>query len=145
MCQTFHEKCDSRRPTISFIKSQTYGRIFGGYTEQTWNHLDVGEHRYKQDEKAFIFSLTYNEKYPAIPSKNAIYTHNDCSVVFGNGNEVPDIYIVSNCSMEDNYSSFPRSYQSSKFKEVTEESKAYLAGSYLFRVEEIEVYQVVWC
>jgi len=35
--QKFHEKCDSKSPTVSFIKSQTYGQIFGGYTEQTWN------------------------------------------------------------------------------------------------------------
>jgi len=136
----FHEKCDSKSPTISFIKSQTYGRIFGGYTEQTWNQVSGFE---KKDEKAFIFSLTHNEKYPIISSKSAIYTHDVYSVLFGDGN--PDIWISDNCTTTDNYTNhFPRNYTCSKFNQITEESKAYLAGSSPFKVEEIEVYQVVW-
>jgi len=136
--QTFHQMCDNRSPTINVIKSQTYGRIFGGYTEQTWNH--TGDH--KKDEKAFLFSLTYNEKYPVANPGDAIYCNNDYSADFGNG---ADIYICDSSNTQANSSTyFPSSYKCSKFTTVTEESKAYLSGSYQFKVDEIEVYQIVW-
>jgi len=136
--QTFHEKCDNKSPTMSFIKSQTHGRIFGGYTEQTWD----GSNSYKKDEKAFLFSLTHNEKYPVKDSVKAIACIYDNSVLFG---ESCDIFIVDNCNTANgNHCDFPLTYQCSKFNEVTEESKKYLAGSYNFLVEEVEVYQIVW-
>jgi len=135
--QTFHQKCDNRSPTITFIKSQIYGRIFGGYTEQTWNHIA----NYKKDEKAFLFSLTHNEKYPVALPDNAISCSND-RTAFGGGH---DIYICDNSNTQAcSGTGFPHSYKCSKFTTQTEESKAYLAGSYNFKVEEIEVYQIVW-
>jgi len=95
----------------------------------------------KKDDKAFIFSLTHNEKYPVDSSKTAIYALSSHSVLYGNG--YPDILIATNCNTANNQTYFPRSYKCSKFSEETQESKAYLAGSIDFKVEEIEVYQVV--
>jgi len=135
--QTFHQMCDSRSPTIIFIKSQTYGRIFGGYTAQTWNHT-AG---YTKDEKAFLFSLTHNEKYPVADPDKAIFGRNDFSATFGAGN---DLHISDSSNTKaGSCTGFPYSYKCSKFTTVTEESKAYLAGSCWFTVEEIEVYQIV--
>jgi len=138
--QTFHEKCDYKSPTISFVKSQTHGRIFGGYTEQTWDEVPGG---YKKDEKAFLFSLTHNEKYPVAQPQFAIYCRHDRLMDFGTGPS--DIMISGGSNSNTNsHSDFPNCYQCSKFNDRTEESKAYLAGSYNFKVEEIEVYQIVW-
>jgi len=135
--QTFHQMCDNRSPTIIFIKSQTYGRIFGGYTAQTWNHT-AG---YTKDEKAFLFSLTHNEKYPVADPDKAIFGRNDFSATFGAGN---DLHISDSSNTKaGSCTGFPYSYKCSKFTTVTEESKAYLAGSCWFTVEEIEVYQIV--
>jgi len=33
----FHARCDNKPNTLIIIKS-TNGNVFGGYTEQTWNH-----------------------------------------------------------------------------------------------------------
>jgi len=143
----FHEKCDNKSPTISFIKSKEYGRIFGGYTVQNWTQTTspIPAHYERKDDTAFIFSLTHNEKYPVIPSKSAIniYQGNPGSSV-KYGNSSADILIRDTCNTVDNHSSFPGSYKCSKFPTQTEESKAYLAGSYNFKVEEIEVYKIVW-
>jgi hypothetical protein len=48
----FHLKCDKKPNTLVIIKS-TNRNIFGGYTEQDWTHTGG----YKNDHKAFIFSL----------------------------------------------------------------------------------------
>jgi len=140
LAKTFHTNCDSKSPTITFIKSQTYGRIFGGYTEQTWNQVGIFGN-YKKDENTFIFSLTHNEKYPVSQPQHAIYGRSDLSAIFG----VSDIYICDNSnSQSSSVSNFPHTFKCSKYNTITEESKAYLAGSYNFKVEEIEVYQMVW-
>jgi len=139
LAQNFHAKCDNKSPTICFIKSQTYGRIFGGYTEQTWNQTGG----YKKDEKAFLFSLTHQEKYPVSNSLQAISCCNDWSVRFGGGCDIA-IYDQCNTTSNNNWCHFPKSYKCSKFDGLTEDSKIYLAGSINYKVEEIEVYQIIW-
>jgi len=136
----FHQKCDKRSPTITFIKSQIHGRVFGGYTEQTWDG-SPGSH--KSDNRAFLFSLTHNEKYPVVQHQYAICTDSTFCCVFGMRQ---DICIYDNCNTvaDSSRSRFPISYKCAKFDTETDESKAYLAGSYNFKVEEIEVYQITW-
>jgi len=95
----------------------------------------------KFDEKAFLFSMRHNEKYLVIPSKPAIYPYNNHLLLFGSGN--PDIFLVDNCNTADNFTYFPRSYRCSKISQEIEERKAYLDGNFSFKIEDIEVYQVV--
>ena len=49
---SFHIKCDYKPNTLIIVKS-TNGNVFGGYTEQSWEHIG----NYKADPSAFIFSL----------------------------------------------------------------------------------------
>ena len=66
--QSFHNKCDDIRGTLTVIKT-TKGIRFGGYTEQTWNYSNGG----KTDRKgiAFCYSLDLFK----------IYNHiNGCSI-----------------------------------------------------------------
>ena len=135
--KAFHSKCDNNKsPTISFIKSDQ-NKIFGGYTEQTWEANGI----YKNDDKAFLFSFTNNEKYPIKIPEHAIVANTNYLVVYGSGH---DICIHDNCNTNNsNYSNFPTSYSSSKYTSITQESKAYLAGAYNFKVIEIEVFTII--
>ena len=134
--QAFHSKCDNKSPTISFIQSDQ-NKIFGGYTQQTWEGNGV----YKPDDKAFLFSFTNNEKYPIKIPEQAIYPHSTHSVIYGGG---CDIAIYDNCNTSNNnYSKFPTDYSCSKYPSITEESKTYLAGAYYFKVIEIEVFTLI--
>ena len=56
--KTFHEKCNNKGITITFIET-TDGLIFGGYTELEWDNSN----KYKNDKSTFIFSFNTNEKY----------------------------------------------------------------------------------
>jgi len=140
---TFHQKCDQKRPTITFIKSQTYGRVFGGYTEQTWDQNPPTAHC-KSDDKAFLFSLTHNEQYSVVQPQYAVVANPIYLCSFGCNPH--DICIYDNCNtVTTNYASFPGSYQCAQFGSIkTNESTAYLAGHENFKVEEIEVYQIIW-
>jgi len=136
--KVFHEKCDNQTPTIFVIKSKDFGCVFGGYTEQTWNKNENG--RWKEDNRAFIFSLTRNEKYPVAKPDRAIGVFPRNLVKFGE-----DIAIyLEHISRIRGYCTFPDSYQCAKFNALTNESRTYLAGAYQFDVDEIEVYVLVW-
>ncbi len=73
---SFYSKFDDQRNTLVIIKSIN-GNVFGGYTEQLWNHtIDC-----KSDSNAFIFSLINKENKPlkikCIKTDEAIYCSND--------------------------------------------------------------------
>jgi len=133
----FHAKCDNETPTITFIKSQGYDQIFGGYTEQTWD--EVSGDGWKKDDNAFIFSLSHNEKFPVIDPQFAIRSSNE-AFTFG---EDIQIYYESAINYVEGYSWFPNEYKSSKFNNVSQTSMTYLAGSSKFQVQELEVYKVI--
>ena len=84
--QTFHNFCDNKGPTLTIFKL-TDGNILGGYTTKDWDNSQS----WKQDQNAFLFSLTENVKC-IINSKNsynAIYGSNSHGPYFG------DIYFCN--------------------------------------------------
>ena len=56
--RNFHDKCDNKGITITFIET-TKDYKFGGYTELQWDCS--GE--YKTDKSTFLFSFNNKEKY----------------------------------------------------------------------------------
>ena len=63
----FHNKCDNKGITISFIKTKK-GFIFGWYTELNWDKYS-GE---KANKSTFLFSFNYKEKYNEINNNYSI-------------------------------------------------------------------------
>ena len=123
----FHYNCDNAKNTIVLIES-TNGRRFGGYTSQSWEGDGVN----KRDLNAFIFSLDKMETYDVIPEKEAIGCYPDFGPVFLGC----QIRIYDNCFSQGG-STFERgvSYLTNEDYELT-------GGEKLFRVKEIEVYEV---
>jgi len=132
----FHLNCDKKQNTLVVIKS-TSGNIFGGYTEQDWTNTDG----YRNDPKAFIFSLVNKENKPIAlkpQNQNVIVCNSNYGPIFGDGHCV----CISNHSNQNNESS---SNLGSCFKHPTHafgsnEAKSFLAGSNYFKTIEIEVY-----
>lgn len=56
---TFHQKCDGKGATITFIKT-TNGKKIGGFTMIPWTNAGGA---YKEDPEAFIFSLDATQKF----------------------------------------------------------------------------------
>ena len=121
---TFRDKCRKKCPTIVFIKT-TDGYRFGGYTSQFWP-----ESSYGKDEKSFLFSLDFKNKYKCINKDRAIYI-SESYFSFGN-----NIYFNNNCSKNNgNYLNGPDSYDIPKKDELN-------GGKNYFIVKSYEVYQV---
>ena len=134
---TFHSKCDNKPNTLSVIRSSN-GNVFGGYTEQSWS----GSQQYKTDLSAFIFSLINKQNKPlkmkCSKCQHAIYCHNSYGPIFGDGH---DFVISDNSNTNTNSpSSLGGSYSHPDYAYGSNEAKSFLAGSYNFKVSEIEVY-----
>jgi hypothetical protein len=122
----FQKRCAHIKPTLTLMKSE-YGKVFGGYVEdQDWTNTNS----YKNTTKAFIFSVTNQKKYLQKQdcSSTAIYTHSNYLTTFGGGFDI-------HCS-DHSYSRFPHTYEGGK------DSNQSLVGGYMFKLDEIEVFQV---
>jgi hypothetical protein len=51
---SFHNKCDHNGTTLTVAKSNIYQRVFGGYTQISWDTNGY----WQQDDNAFLFSVT---------------------------------------------------------------------------------------
>ena len=101
---TFHNKCNKKGPTITFIKT-TAGKKIGGFTMLSWESTGG----YRKDNDAFIFSLdTYQKFVQWRCFDNAIYDNSGYGPTFGNGH---DLYIANGCkSNQNNYCNSNFSY-----------------------------------
>jgi hypothetical protein len=132
---SFHTKCDSKPNTLVIIKS-TNGNVFGGYTEQTWNHGGC-----KADPNSFIFSLINKINKP-IKMKwlkgNGIFCNSSYGPIFGGGHDL--IIADKSNTNSSSYSNLGNSYTHPDYAYGSNEAKSFLAGSHTFQVSEIEVY-----
>jgi len=135
----FHSRCDGFARTLTVVKA-TSGNIFGGFTEKAWHSIN----EWITDPKAFIFSLVNKEEDPfkAIVSnegKYAIYRSAQYGPVFGgDGKYIADLVIFS--TDERSVSQFGYSYQHERYPKDTVKTNSILAGSFIFKVQEIEVF-----
>ena len=134
----FHMKCDGHSNTLSIFKAKKSSFIFGGFTTVDWDSSS-GE---KSDPIAFIFSLTNKDNQPLKMKIDP--EHHDFAIccdpeygpIFGNGH---DILITK--SFSNNTANLGNSYKHPQYENGTDEADNFLAGSFYFKLEEIEVYQ----
>jgi 5-methylcytosine-specific restriction endonuclease McrA len=142
--KAFHSKCDGHSNTLTILKANGSGFIFGGFTTVDWEACEwPGES--KSDPNAFLFSLTNKENKPlkmkVDPNRHqyAIYCGSGLGPTFGAG---CDIVISNNKNTTMNGSSnLGRTYKHPQYEFGTNEAKTFLAGSFEFQLAEIEVYQ----
>jgi hypothetical protein len=135
----FHSRCDGHSNTLTILKAKESKFIFGGFTTVEW---DISS-EYKSDPNAFIFSLTNKENQPVImkvnPNRyhNAIACDSGCGPIFGN-----DIVIENNANTTMNsFSGLGLAFPHPQYAQGTEEAVSFLAGTFKFQLDEIEVYQ----
>jgi len=136
--EIFHKKCDDYQPTITIIKSDK-NKVFGGYSDMTWNSTN----NYKTTSNSWIYSLDAKEKYKQKPNQAhyGVYCYSSYGPTFGGGH---DIYIANNCNTGNPcYSNYGYSFETKNVTYSTTQAQSHLAGSYNFRVEEIEVFHIV--
>ncbi|CDW72679.1 tldc domain-containing protein [Stylonychia lemnae] len=144
----FHQKCDNKGPTISFILSE-HGQVFGGYSSVSWTS-PISPAKFK-DSDAFLFSLSKNTLHVQYKNfDNAVCHNKDQMMIFGVRqtlmyNEYNDICITDDCNNQNSsFCDIGCTYLPPKGLQYKEQlTKDYLAGTFNFKVIEIEVYQVL--
>jgi hypothetical protein len=129
----FHTICDNKGPTVVVISAN--GHVFGGYVSVDWDSTGS----FKTDTKAFVFSLTKPKKYPVWQSTNfwAICCATGMSTLFFG---YPGDISIKNPFLNDftNSCKVGPCYRSGEV-----EDNEFLAGSETFKVDEMEVFQVL--
>jgi len=141
--QNFHSKCNGHHsPSLTIVKAKKSKYVFGGYTEAVWDCSN----QYKTDPKAFLISLINKDNLPCkMATTNpefSIYCGSQSGPVFGGA----DLFIsfTAHKSFIDHRAS--TSVLGTTYKhpfyvfENDEQASRFLAGSYKFRLDDIEVY-----
>ncbi|XP_044171458.1 uncharacterized protein LOC114970560 isoform X2 [Acropora millepora] len=133
--RTFHSLCDNKGPTVTIVKD-TNNNTFGGYTSIPWR----SGNRYKNDPKAFLFSLKNPTNNPRkllqldSSSSHSVYDGANYGPTFGHHH---DLYIADSANMNSNSHEWlgdtytvPSGVRSDPF----------LTGNTHFRANEIETF-----
>ena len=124
----FHNKCDNKGITITFIET-TKGYKFGGYTELQWDKSNSA----KKDKSTFIFSLNKKEKCLVLSDKSSISCYENYGPFFGKSH--PEIYFYDTLDKGESYE-YNSEYSSfSMGRKITN-------GDRYWDVKEIEIYKI---
>ena len=137
----FHKLCDNYPQTLTVIKT-VKGKIFGGYTEQTWKDENNNKEKsgtLKKDNKAFLFSLNKKKIYNIYYDQNAIWCNESNGPCFyGKGNftiytmdKLINGIMTTNKAKECTFSGMEKDY------ELTD-------GEEIINALEIEVFQILF-
>jgi hypothetical protein len=131
--EKFWEKCENKGHTVTFIKSKK-GKIFGGHRVLPFKKTSS----YKRDMKCFLMSFTHKKKIKLKDNNNtqyAVYDAADRLPTWGGGH---DLGLYNNCTTSNsNYSNLDHTYENPN---VGVSKNEVLAGSYNFKVEDLEVW-----
>jgi len=132
---TFHSSCNNKGPTVTIVKD-TNNNIFGGNTNIPWR----SENGYKNDPKAFLFSLknpTNNpRKLPQLDSSSphSVYDYASYGPTFGSAH---DLFIADSPNTNSNsYEALGHTYTVPSGVR----DDPFLTGNRRFRANEIETF-----
>ena len=124
----FHKKCNNAKKTLVLIETDK-GRRFGGYTSVNWK----GKCIEKMDKDAFVFSLDKMKIYDNIPEEKAI----GCYPRFG------PVFLGCQIRIYDRaFQKGGTTYKKGLNYRTTEDFELN-GGDRIFKVKDIEVYEVI--
>ena len=132
----FHEKCDNKGTTITFIKTNE-NKKFGGYISKDREYGNEIETN-KTDKNAFIFSINKKSKYPIKDENTIAFSYSSIRGV----NFTSALGFYHN---DDSGNMFKpkNAYESSTISAYKSFNKFEFAGKNNFQAVEIEVFQVL--
>ena len=138
----YHAKCNNIENILNVVESE-HGKKFGGYSSVKF---DSTNSKWYADEKSFIFSLTERKKFDIIDSTSDKAFHADPRLYINIYGEGFDYAISKDCDKnERSQSKIGKTFKAPEgITFNTEQSKSYLAGSYNFKVKEVEAYKVIF-
>ena len=86
----FHNKCNGKNNTITFVKAKN-GRRFGGFASIGWHSNNA----WMNDKNAFLFSLDSKECFHCTNGNNTMYGSSSYGPLWGYGGY--DLYLAAGC------------------------------------------------
>ena len=137
----FHSRCDGHANTLTIIKVEGSENVFGGYARVAWNSSKAHQH----DPSAFVFSLVNKKNKPCLMKIDSeeIDGAINCEPMNGPSFGWGDITILDNSNKTtQNISHLGNCYtRPSKVLREEVEDYCFLAGTQMFQVNEIEVFE----
>lgn len=125
----FHNKCNGKTNTITFVKAIN-GRKFGGFASLGWH----SNNSWMQDKNAFVFSLNSKECFYYV-SGNGIYGSSSYGPLWGPGH---DLYLASGCLSNNSSTTNQSASYNYNGKTLT------LSGGSNFQAEDYETYECIF-
>jgi hypothetical protein len=85
--KSWEDNCLNKGPTLTVVQADN-GRIFGGYTSQSWTKKDGNYNFYTEDDKAWIFSFDHSKQLKVTQPLWAIYNYYNILCAFGGGTDL---------------------------------------------------------
>ena len=126
----FHSKCDSKENTVTFVKGKN-GRRFGGFANKPFRSDD--QWIKINDDKAFVFSLDFNECYFYNNKPYALYGSFYYGPIWGYGH---DLYLHGDCLNNRESTTKQSSYNYNGRINA-------LSGDTNFQAEDYETYELI--
>ncbi len=132
--QEFKLRCNGIKNTLTIAKTN-HGKLFGGFTPLVWETpSEPISYSNDPNEKTFIFSCDFNEKYSLKTNQYAICNTQNQGPIFG---EKSDFEIVDKCNLSSNNNcNLGYSYKCHRTYEEFLGDKHYL-------IEDYEVYEII--
>ena len=82
--QSWHDYCLNKGPTLTVVQADN-GRIFGGYTSQSWTKGEGNYDIWTKDDKAWLFSFDHSTQLKVKEPGYAICNYYGSLCLFGAG------------------------------------------------------------
>ena len=125
----FHNKCNGKLNTVTFVKAKNERR-FGGFANLGWHSNNA----YILDKNAFLFSLDLFECYYYNSGNNQIYGSSSYGPLWGAGH---DLYLASGCLNNNSSTTNQSSSYNYYGKTLT------LSGGSNFQAVDYETYEFI--
>ena len=133
----FHARCDGKLDTLTIVKVDGASKIFGAFSGASWD----SNFRFKEDARAFIFSLVNRDKRPVKMKITEPQYAICCCLNYGPTFGARDIYIASDANANSkSWFNLGSSYAHPQYEFKSAQAQSFLAGSAYFKVSDIEVY-----
>lgn len=150
--QRFHQLCDGKGATLTVLRSQEKGTVFGGFSDKAWVKSENGTSL--ASSEAFLFSLDRRIKFGLTGqnNENSVCCYAQSGPAFGKASSFVSGKVYYSHDLLVNLGGEAGTYSSSNLGktfalpegmvEGSAEAKGLLAGDNYFTIDEIEVYQV---
>ena len=132
----FHELCDNKRNTVTFIKVKRANEILGGYNPLKWETSYSLLDCYGKTKDSFIFSFKIkNNLIKNAIISNVVDTNNAIGYYFSNGPQFGDDIVIQASSEFTNYKTV--GYKKCYYEKMIRDTESDLS------IEDYEVFQII--